>query len=92
MALGRPVVANAHPEQSLVIHESGAGICVPWSAEGFATAIGSLLDDPQAAEAMGARGRTYVRAHRTYAVVAPAVIAEYRRILGDRSGESEVHA
>ena len=92
MALGRPVVANAHPEQSLVIRESGAGICVEWSAEAFATAIDSLLADPEAAEAMGARGRTYVRAHRTYAVVAPAVIAEYRRILGDRSGESEVHA
>jgi glycosyltransferase involved in cell wall biosynthesis len=92
MALGRPVVANAHPEQSLVIGESGAGICVEWSADAFAGAISSLLADPQAAEAMGARGRAYVREHRTYAVVAPAVIAEYRRILGDRSGESEVHA
>jgi glycosyltransferase involved in cell wall biosynthesis len=92
MALGRPVVANAHPEQSLVIGESGAGICVEWSADAFAGAISSVLADPQAAEAMGARGRAYVREHRTYAVVAPAVIAEYRRILGDRSGESEVHA
>ncbi len=91
MALGRPVVANAHPEQSLIIGESGAGICVEWSAEAFADAICTLLNDPESAEAMGERGRGYVRAHRTYAVVAPAVIDDYRRLLGAHE-ESEIRA
>ncbi len=91
MALGRPVVANAHPEQSLIIEESGAGICVDWSAEAFADAICTLLSDPGAAEAMGDRGRAWVRAYRTYAVVAPAVVAEYRRLLRLRH-ESTAHA
>jgi len=81
MALGRPVVANAHPEQSLIIADSQAGICVQWSAENFAQAILQLLDDPDAAEAMGRRGREYVRANRTYAVVAPAVADVYRELL-----------
>lgn len=83
MALGRPVVANAHPEQSLIIEESGAGICVKWSAENFAGAILELLNDPQRAEEMGGRGRAWVKANRTYAVVAPAVAAVYEKILDE---------
>ena len=81
MALGRPVVANAHPEQSRIIAESGAGYCVEWSAEAFAGAIVRLLDDPAAAERLGERGRDFVRRHRIYPVVAPLVLAEYRRLL-----------
>ncbi len=81
MALGRAVVANAHPEQSLIIADSGAGICVEWSAANFAEAILQLLNDPEAAAEMGRRGREYVRANRTYAVVAPAVAAVYRELL-----------
>ena len=90
MALGRPVVANAHPEQSRIIAESGAGYCVEWSAEAFAAAILRLLDDPAAAERLGERGRDYVRRHRIYPVVAPNVIAEYRRLLGTARGAPAV--
>lgn len=81
MALSRPVVANAHPEQSLIIADSQAGICVEWSAENFAAAILQLLNDPDAAEQMGRRGREYVRENRTYAVVAPAVADVYRELM-----------
>lgn len=81
MALGRPVVANEHPEQSRIIDESGAGFCVEWSPEAFAEAIVRLLDDPAGAERMGERGRDYVRRHRIYPVVAPVVLREYRRLL-----------
>jgi glycosyltransferase involved in cell wall biosynthesis len=80
MALGRPVVANAHPEQTRIIEESEVGICVKWSAEDFAAAILRLLDDPKAAEEMGGRGRAWVRENRTYAVVAPAVARVYSGI------------
>jgi glycosyltransferase involved in cell wall biosynthesis len=81
MALSRPVVANAHPEQSLIIADSQGGICVEWSAENFAAAILKLLNDPDAAEEMGRRGREYVRKNRTYAVVAPAVADVYRELM-----------
>lgn len=80
MALGRPVVANEHPEQSIILSESGAGLCVEWSARAFADAILEMLNDPAAAEAMAARGRAYVREHRIYPVVAPPVAAEYARL------------
>jgi len=83
MALGRPVVANSHPEQSVIIEESGAGLCVEWSADEFATAIIKMLDDPERAESMGARGRDYVRQHRVYPVIAPLVAAEYARLVAN---------
>jgi glycosyltransferase involved in cell wall biosynthesis len=85
MALGRPVVANTHPEQSQIIEQGGAGYCVEWSAEEFARAIVKLLDDPAAAEEMGERGRAFVRANRTYGVVAPKVASVYRQLLADRA-------
>jgi glycosyltransferase involved in cell wall biosynthesis len=81
MALGRPVVANSHPDQTAVIGASGAGLCVEWSAEGFAEAISAFLADPAAAERMGERGRAWVRDHRVYPVVAAGVAATYRRLL-----------
>ncbi len=85
MALQRPVVANRHPEQSVIIAESGAGICVDWSAEQFAEAISTLFADPIAAEAMGRRGREYVRDKRLYSGIAEDVAAEYFRMLsGDK--------
>lgn len=82
MALGRPVVANTHPEQSVIIAESQAGFCVEWSAKAFADAIVTLLDDPASAERMGARGREYVRTHRVYPVIARGVAEQYRLLLG----------
>src|SRR5690606_17527731 len=35
MAMGKAVVANDHPEQRLVIEESGAGYCVSWDEAAF---------------------------------------------------------
>ena len=88
MALGRPVVANSHPEQSIIIAESGAGICVEWSEAEFAQAIVTLLNDPAAAERMGEKGRDYVRQHRIYPVIAPIVAREYQRLAGSASPSS----
>src|SRR5690606_21972244 len=56
MAMGKPVVANDHPEQSLVIRESGAGLCTQWDEQKFASAILAVLADPEKAAEMGARG------------------------------------
>ena len=74
MALGKAVVANDHPEQRLVIAESGAGYCVPWEEPAFAEAIVKLLNASPAQRAeMGERGRRYAIQHRSYAVIADLV-------------------
>lgn len=80
MAMGKPVVANDHPEQSLIISESGGGICVPYDEEAFATAIVELLNDPARAREMGIKGRHYVEKHRSYSAITGTVEKEYFRI------------
>ncbi len=73
MALGRPVVANDHPEQRLVLEKSGAGICVSYNEGAFAEAIIELLNNPEKADEMGRKGRLYVKKERTYKVIGDRV-------------------
>jgi len=84
MAMGKPVVANDHPEQRLVISESGAGQCVPYTVEAFADAISDLLGNPEKAAEMGRRGRFYVERKRTYKTIADLVETEYLYLFRDR--------
>ena len=70
MALAKCVVANHHPEQTQVLASAGMGDTVPWDEQAFAAAAMALLDDPEAARARAARGPDWVRAHRTYEVIA----------------------
>jgi len=84
MAMGKPTVGNDHPEQSLVIKESGAGLCVPYEVNAFAEAIVKILDDTELAAEMGRKGREYVEKHRTNAVMTDVVEAEYLKICGDK--------
>jgi glycosyltransferase involved in cell wall biosynthesis len=81
MALCKPVVANDHPEQSLVIRESGAGICVPYEEGAFASAIVMLLRNRDMAADMGRKGRAYVEANRTYKVIGDIVEDAYLMLL-----------
>jgi glycosyltransferase involved in cell wall biosynthesis len=76
LAMGKAVVANDHPEQRLVIEQSGAGYCVPYEEGAFAQAILTLLRAPELALSMGARGRDYALRHRAYAVIADLVERE----------------
>jgi glycosyltransferase involved in cell wall biosynthesis len=87
MAMGRPTVGNDHPEQKLVIEQSGAGICVKYDEAAFADAIVALLNQPEAAVRMGLKGRKFVEDYRTNAVMADIVEHQYRRIL-DRDTEN----
>jgi len=87
LAMGRPVVANDHPEQEFVIRESGAGYCVSWDEDAFADAIVRLLADPETASAMGARGPAYVARHRSYRVIADFV---ERELLDVAHGRNQV--
>ncbi len=81
LALGRPVVCNDHPEQSQIIRDSGAGLCVAWSADAFANAISELLLNPARAEALASQGPAWVQAHRTYPMIAQQVWAQYTDLM-----------
>jgi glycosyltransferase involved in cell wall biosynthesis len=73
MALGKAVVANDHPEQRLVLEQSGGGLCVPWDEDQFAAAVVRLLRSPAEAAQMGERGRSYALEHRSYQKIADVV-------------------
>ncbi len=81
MALQKPVIANDHPEQRLVLEESQGGICVPYEEQAFADAIVYLLDHPDIAENMGRMGREYIVKNRTYSTIADQVEQKYFEIL-----------
>lgn len=89
MAMGKPVVANDHPEQTEIIAQSGAGICVPWSEEAFADAMIYLLKNPEIANEMGGRGPNWVREHRSYDRIADNVYRKYQEILSGKSGTQQ---
>jgi len=73
MAMGKAVVANTHPDQKLLIDESGCGYCVPWDEDAFAAAILDLMRAPELARSMGERGRRYAIEHRSYGAIANTV-------------------
>ncbi len=81
MLMGKAVVANEHPEQQLVIEESGAGYCVAYDEEAFAQAILALLRAPELAREMGERGRRYVLERRSYEVIANQVERQLLQIV-----------
>jgi glycosyltransferase involved in cell wall biosynthesis len=85
LALGKPVVANDHPEQQRILQAAGAGYCVPYEERAFAMAVVTLLQNPGEARLMGQRGRAYVLEHCTYAVIADEVEKTLQRVLGEFS-------
>ncbi|MDF9392755.1 MULTISPECIES: glycosyltransferase [Methylococcus] len=80
MAWGVPVVANDLPDQAYLIGETGGGICVPLTPEGFAAGILQLLRDPAAARRMGEAGRRAIPALRSYEVIARNLAGKYRQL------------
>jgi glycosyltransferase involved in cell wall biosynthesis len=83
MAMARPVVGNEHPEQSQIISDSEAGICVPWDESAFADAILDLLNNSEKAMDMGLKGRNWVEQHRTNSRMADVVETQYMSLLED---------
>jgi len=81
MALEKPVVANDHPEQRLIINESDGGLCVAYEESEFADAVIRLLQDKELARTMGQNGAAYVSKHRTYSTIADKVENRYRQII-----------
>ncbi|QXP86356.1 glycosyltransferase family 4 protein [Methylococcus capsulatus] len=82
MAWGVPVVANDLPDQAYLIGETGGGLCVPLTPEGFAAGILQLLRDPAAARRMGEAGRRAIPGLRSYEVIARSLAEKYRQLAG----------
>lgn len=82
LALGKPVVANEHPDQTVVMRESGAGLCVPFERGAFAEAITTIMNDPPMAARFSEAGRTYVFCRRNYRSLAESLANVYKRLLG----------
>ena len=81
MAMGKVVVANDHPEQRLLIEESGGGRCVPYDEDCFARAAIELLNAPELAAQMGVQGQRYAVEHRSYGRIADSVEQELLKIV-----------
>jgi len=82
LAMGRPVVANDHPDQTLVLRESGAGLATTLDTKSISASILSLLRDKESAETAAAKGPRWVEAHRSYAGLSKLVVEQYMRLIG----------
>jgi glycosyltransferase involved in cell wall biosynthesis len=82
LALGIPVVCNDNPDQASVIGSSGAGYCVPYTAEGFADAVLAILDaDDERRRAMREGGMSFVTQQRDYRMLGESLALQYEGLL-----------
>lgn len=81
LALGVPVVCNDNPDQAMVVRESGAGFCMPYTADAFAKAAMTLLQDSHLCHEMAMKGRQYVFEQRSYEAIAKRVVEHYERLI-----------
>lgn len=73
LAMGRPVVAAVHHDQSFVVNSSGTGLVTEFSGQGMGEGISRILADREWAEEMGARGPAWIKANRDYRTLADRV-------------------
>jgi glycosyltransferase involved in cell wall biosynthesis len=84
LAAGVPVVATRTcPWEE--IERAGAGFWVPQDAFAVAAAIERILDEPETARAMGARGRALARARYSWDSIGRAMAEQYRLVTAARS-------
>lgn len=81
MVAGVPVVVT-RPGPWDEIESSGAGVCVPQTADAIARGLVDLLGDAARARAMGARGRVRARAIYAPEAVARAALDRYEAARG----------
>jgi glycosyltransferase involved in cell wall biosynthesis len=84
MAAGRPVVATAVGATAELVQDGVTGLLVPPNdAAALARAIGTLLDDPARAVAMGAAGRRRVEERFSREAMVRRMTAFYERLVGE---------
>jgi glycosyltransferase involved in cell wall biosynthesis len=88
LALGVPVVGNDNADQKRVLEEGGGGLCVPFAADNFAQAVCRLLANEPLRRAMACAGQNYVRARRSYALLAQTLADKYADLLSVRTETS----
>jgi len=82
MACGQPVVGALDGDGRAVIEASGGGIVVaPEDGDGLASALVRLADDPSEREALGERGRRFVREKWCRRVLAETLARELEQII-----------
>lgn len=82
LALGIPVICNDNPDQAKVISESGAGVCIPYTAEAFAEAVLDVLRQADSGNNQSlVLGADYVKAHRSYEQISKGVAEAYRHVV-----------
>jgi glycosyltransferase involved in cell wall biosynthesis len=80
LALGVPVVCNDNPDQEKVIRESGAGFCVPYTAESFALAVLDMLRNGRGGNDPASLGTDYVKAQRSYEQISLMAAGVYESV------------
>jgi len=73
LGMGCPVVASNTPEQKHILSQTKAGTCVKYHASAFSEAVVRILSHPEEAQAMGKRGRSFVKEERSYNVLADRI-------------------
>lgn len=81
MAVGCPVVVSPHVAIEDVVRTAGAGLVAERNAADIARALGTILADPAAAEAMGEAGRRVVDAQFAWPSVVGELEAMYEAVI-----------
>lgn len=81
MALGKPVVANKHPDQSVVLNASKAGLAVDYDPNAFSDACIQILESSELAIEMGVNGVEYVKKYRTYNILSQKLTNKYDSLM-----------
>jgi len=82
LSFGLPVVCNDNPDQKQVIKQSGAGICVPYTAEEFARAVIEILYlNENERNELVVKGKSYVNNYRSYRIISKEIANIYTAIV-----------
>jgi glycosyltransferase involved in cell wall biosynthesis len=90
MATGVPIVISDRVNIWPDVEAAQAGLVVPCDAHATAQAIKKLVDHPQAAREMGARGKRWAAQHLTWEVVGRQMIAAYQEAISGRQPRQPV--
>jgi hypothetical protein len=81
MSAGLPVVASDFPLWREIVHGAGCGLLVdPEDPAALARAVMSLLDEPERAQQLGARGRAAVEREYNWPAEGERLVAAYRAL------------